>query len=151
MPVVTTDETEQVYQNERFGRTITAERRFVDRGLDTLAVHVEDDDQDATVELTLEELADLSRGVGNSPRRPPRRDLMGTIEGHYEIIDHGDLVTVDTPTARFKISRSVAESTCPWIVTEHDEGHSWKVTDGLTRNAALVDLLERLGLVWNDD
>lgn len=87
-----TDRTEQVYRNTLFGRTITADRTYTDRGLDTLAVHIEDDDQDATVELTLDELAVLSRGAGNRSRQPPRRDLASTIEGHYEIIDHGNFV-----------------------------------------------------------
>lgn len=103
-----------------------------------------------TVELTLDELAVLSRGVGNRPRRPPRRDLSSTIEDHYEIIDHGDFVTVDTPYGRFKVAHREGRDP-PWIVTDHDAGHSWAIGKGLARNVALAELLERLGLLWGID
>lgn len=144
------DRTEQVYQNERFGRTITAERTYRDRGHDPITVHVEDDEQDVSVEFRLEELADLSRGVGNVPRRPPRRELMGTIEGHYEVIDQGDLVSVGTPTAQFRVSHREYNDP-PWVVAEHDADVRMVRDAAPTRDEALLALLERLGLVGDHD
>lgn len=151
------DEQERIHRETYGDRTITADRIPHDRELlrgtdsETVRVQVHDDDQDAMVELTRRQLKELSRVVGNRPRRPPRRDLLEIIETHMEIVDFGDHLSISLPHTLFKVRHHDFCEGEPWAVNERDEDVRMELEAALTRNTALVALLDRLGLLWNVD
>ena len=140
------------YREEHLGRTVTAhidEQEDSESPCATVQIAVTDDDTEEEIELTRHELRELNRAVGLEERRPPKRNVTGTIENHLEIMDFGDHLSVSTPPARFRISHADYLETSVWRISEHDEGHSWEIDTAQTRRAATIKLLERLGVLWD--
>jgi hypothetical protein len=141
------------YREEHLGRTVTA---HIDEQDDsgspcaTVQIAVTDNETEEEIELTRHELRELNRAVGMEERRPPKRDIVGTVENHLEIMDFGDFLSVNTPPARFRISHTDYRDVPMWRITEHDEGHSWEIDTAQTRRAATIELLERLGVLWDE-
>lgn len=151
----TETDTDRLYHQTEGDRTITAEAVPHDlvnlRGssFETIRLQVTEGDEEGTIELTRRQLADLSRAVGNQPRRPPRRDYPRTLESHFEVADFGDSMYVDTPYARFHIWHCDVLEGQPWLLEEVDADVRMTLETAPTRNAAVVALFARLGMLWN--